>query len=780
MATRTEPTLRLTVVDGDRPLAPRGEVPLRQVEADVRIDDVVARIDLVHRFRNDERVAVEALYVFPVEVGSALRSFEVELAGRRLRGEVATKDDAFRRYDDALAVGHGAFLLEQESPDVMSISLGRLEPGEEATVRIGLDRELPVVDRVIRFTLPTTIGPRYAPASADPVRADRLSPPIAASVPYRLSLRIRLPRAATREVRGLSHPVTTRVDGDDLLVVPAAGLLPLDRDVVLEVETAAQQAVARIGRHASGDEALVLRIFPEVPEEIADRPPVDLVFLLDCSGSMDGSSLEAAKRALGLCLRQLSVGDRFSIVRFGSTTAPWRSEPLPYGANTLAAALEWLEGVDADLGGTELMGALGVALDLPLADSLRRDVVLLTDGHVTDPEAIVAFAANHRSRPRVFTLGVGCGPSSALVDDLSRATGGSGERVLPGEAIEPAVLRQFARMGQPPFEILSIAADGFETELPDRFPPMFGDDSATLWAVVRRAAPTGGSCTIAARCDGRDITIRVPVPPPVDDDTIPRLCALDRIRHPRAAARGSRQPGRPPRPHRSDPEAIALRFGLLSEWTSLVVVEERADPATGEPVEFRRVPIRLLADWGGSGTGPWRNAGWPSALSSPTRSHRMSFLVNSSRDRVPSSVADPRADGFLFLASAGFRHRHPDQDPNDGAAAPWYLALLATQTADGDFDGLAVAAARLGRPVAELELLGASLTDDGDRPRSLRLFSTLLAIRLLEDDPEAREASRRAITKARRWIRTKGQPTAEDQARLDEAVRQLWEGVGVG
>ena len=46
---------------------------------------------------------------------------------------------------------------------------------------------------------------------------------------------------------------------------------------------------------------------------------VVLKVLVGCSGSMAGSSIEAARRALDAILTQMSGGDRFSLSRFGST-----------------------------------------------------------------------------------------------------------------------------------------------------------------------------------------------------------------------------------------------------------------------------------------------------------------------------------------------------------------------------------------------------------------------------------------------------------------------------
>lgn len=69
-------------------------------------------------------------------------------------------------YDDALSSGQQAFLLEEseESPDIFSLLVGSLPPGETASIRLEYVIELAVqADDGLRFCLPTVLNPRYQP-----------------------------------------------------------------------------------------------------------------------------------------------------------------------------------------------------------------------------------------------------------------------------------------------------------------------------------------------------------------------------------------------------------------------------------------------------------------------------------------------------------------------------------------------------------------------------------------------------------------------------------------
>lgn len=73
---------------------------------------------------------------------------------------------AHEEYDDALSSGQQAFLLEEseESPDIFSLSVGSLPPGQHASIRLEYVVELAVqADDGLRFCLPAVLNPRYQP-----------------------------------------------------------------------------------------------------------------------------------------------------------------------------------------------------------------------------------------------------------------------------------------------------------------------------------------------------------------------------------------------------------------------------------------------------------------------------------------------------------------------------------------------------------------------------------------------------------------------------------------
>ncbi len=161
--------------------------------------------------------------------------------------------------------------------------------------------------------------------------------------------------------------------------------------------------------------------------------------MVDRSGSMQGTSIAEARNALQLALRSLRPGSFFNILGFGSRFKALFAQSRPYDDTTLAEATKHVEGLEADLGGTEILPALKHVFDAERRPGVPRQVFVLTDGEVSNTDAVIALARQHAGDTRVFTFGIGAGASHHLVEGLARAGEGAAEFIAPGERIEGKV-----------------------------------------------------------------------------------------------------------------------------------------------------------------------------------------------------------------------------------------------------------------------------------------------------------------------------------------------------
>ena len=746
-------------------------VPLTGVSVVADIVNLCARVTVTQRFVNREATSIEAVYLFPLDEAAAVCGFEALIDDILVVGESMERDAAFAKYDDAMQAGHGAYLLDEERPDVFQASVGNLPPGREAVLKITYVSELGVEDGALWFVVPTTISPRYAPA-VDRIGVGRpdeetLNPPREWRVPYGLNLTVNLAMSgAISRIESPSHPIGMVVANGRTTVTLAAEQVALDRDFVLTVAAGGLDAPCTwIEKDDNGAVAVAVSFVPSLP---ADPRPAEVVFVVDESGSMQGSSIEQVRNALQLCLRSMIGGCRFNIVSFGSNFKALFPGSRAYDESSLSAGAQFVSNMRADRGGTEILPALESVLRQKNLPELPRQVVVLTDGQVSNTDAVLELARAHAKTARVFTFGIGPGASHHLVQGLARAGGGSAESILPGERIESKVVRLFGRLLSP--SITDVSLDWGTLDVvaaPSTVPPLFTNSRLVVYGFVKKLAPT--TLTLSGIGPNGKVRFDVALDPSriVDGQTIATLAARSRIRELEESpewigARHSRQ-GRT-RTSAGTREIIdlALRFNLASRETSLVAVEKRDTPVTGD-MSLRRVPIALTTGWGSGEpldiTRLGARASTTLALSRVTKGKLAGNFLQDTHAGASFDLADDddSMDGESNPAALGkvrwplFGRRRPEQKRVDEGERRRVLRLASMQRADGSWPLSDELADVIGWPIAAL--LG-KLRDLGeDSPGTRDAWATAMALAWLDRHGNDMRVEWELIArKGRQWL----------------------------
>ncbi|HQP88031.1 MAG TPA: VIT domain-containing protein [Thermoanaerobaculia bacterium] len=737
-------------------------VPLLGVSVEAELKGFAARVTLSQRYRNDGETPLEATYVFPLDETAAVCGFEALVDGRVIAGKVLEREKAFEAYDEAISAGHGAYLLDEERPDVFTASIGNLPPGKEVVVRLTTVAELRAEGDGLRFTLPTTVSPRYAPAEdrrgVGRTPEETLNPPVAFRVPYGLSLRVKLDMpSAIRGIESPSHPVSIDLDGSRGTVTLGTAETALDRDFVLVVRLAesARPAVL-VERAPDGTHVAMLTFAPRFGEGrivATDAAKGEIVFVVDRSGSMNGSSIEEARNALQLCLRSLPAGILFNIVGFGSTFQKLFPKSRHYDEKSLAEASAHVKALKADLGGTEILPALESILKQSVPEGALRQLFLLTDGQVSNTDEVLALVREHAATSRAFTFGIGAGASAHLVKGLARAGGGEAEMIAPGERIEAKVLRQLARALAPALGDLRVDwGEAKVKQAPHRVPPVFDGERVVVYGflegnvsgdVVLRAKAPAGELAFPARLE----TAEAP-----EGTLLATLAARTLIRDLEEGAsplhnrRGSLQGRNTKDRVKEEIVRLGVTYGLVSRETSYVAIEERADPETGE-MTLRKVPIALTRGWGGlePGGDVMLSAAPPAMLMESSVSSLRLGSVCLSRAR-PRDFGDA-TDKLRRISSAPAARAVEATRPLD--------RLVALQKADGFWDLDEEIATLLGTTLREVE--EALAGTPGDPVLLRRAAATALALSWLERSAaDAEDEWRLLARKASAWLDASG------------------------
>ncbi|NKZ02748.1 VIT domain-containing protein [Actinomadura latina] len=461
----------------------KGNLPLDSVGVHATITGLAAGIEVVQGFRNPFDMPLEATYIFPLPDRAAVTALRMEAADRIIEGTLKERAQARQDYDAAIAAGRRAAIAEEDRPDVFTMRVGNILPGERVTIRLTLDQPLPHESASsATFRFPLVVAPRYIPgAPLDGERtgsgvaddtdavpdASRISPPVLLPGfpnPVRLAVTADIDPAGLplTEIRSALHVVSEESDGGRTTVRLQPGER-LDRDFILRLGFAPHETAAlSLAPDESGEEGTFN--LTVLPSGDARPSPRDVVLVLDRSGSMHGWKMVAARRAAARIVDTLRGEDRFAVLSFDNVI----ERPRDLGTGLVDGtdrnrfrAVEHLATLDAR-GGTEMLAPLDEGCRL-LADSARdRVLVLITDGQVGNEDQLLAHLEPRLRGVRVHTVGIDQAVNAGFLNRLASIGQGRCELVESEDRLDEAMEHIHHRIAAPVATGLTLHADGLE------------------------------------------------------------------------------------------------------------------------------------------------------------------------------------------------------------------------------------------------------------------------------------------------------------------------------
>ena len=336
------------------------------------------------------------------------------------------------------------------------------------------------------------VGPRYnPPGHADPVgavpRGGRTETPDGTAVEYLapeersghdIGIRVRIDAGVAIEEIRSSHEIATARDRPESAgVTLAQGTTIPNRDFVLDFRVAGRTIRSSLLTHTdaeTGEGFFTLMLIPALDAAAVARRPMELVFVIDCSGSMDGRPLEQAKEAVASALGRLEPTDTFQIIRFSDRASRFGRAPVPATGENVAAAREYLSELDAD-GGTQMIEGIRGALDFPHSRTHFRFVSFLTDGYIGNESEILAAVHRRVGESRIFSFGVGASVNRYLMERMAKAGRGVAAYLGFEDSAEGVMGAFFDRVSRPALTDIEIdwggmkVSETYPAKLPDLF-----------------------------------------------------------------------------------------------------------------------------------------------------------------------------------------------------------------------------------------------------------------------------------------------------------------------
>jgi Ca-activated chloride channel homolog len=444
--------------------------PLKSTSVNAVITGVIADVRVTQKYTNSGAGPINARYIFPASTRAAVHGMRMTLDDEVIEARIKERQAAKRAFGEAKAAGKSASLLEQERPNVFSMQVANIMPGETVTIELHYSELLVPENGVYEFVYPTVVGPRYSTipeaGAADHhqwlknpfLAADRKSP---STFDIRVTLAAGMP---ITQVACDSH--ATDVAWED----PSRACIGLaadqthggDRDFILDYRLEGDRIQSGLMLH-QGEEENFFLLMVQPPQRVAPEsmPPREYIFVLDVSGSMSGFPLDTAKLLMRQLLAGLRPADRFNLILFAGSAQVLAPQSVPAEPPHIQAAMNLVDHQQGG-GGTELAQALKTGLGLPRKEGCARTMVVVTDGYIAAEKEVFGLITDPAGRCNVFAFGIGSSVNRYLIEGLARAGQGEPFVVTDPQAAPAAAARFKSYIEAPVLTGIGLQFDGFD------------------------------------------------------------------------------------------------------------------------------------------------------------------------------------------------------------------------------------------------------------------------------------------------------------------------------
>lgn len=580
-----------------RPLPPitlPRALPVKSIKIDTKISSQVATTHIEQVFRNDTDATLEGTYFFPIPEQASITEFAIWDGDRRLVGEVRSREEARRIYDEIVRRQRDPGLLEYAGKDLFQASIFPIGPHSDKKLEITYTQILRAESGTVAYRYPLGTGRQVAQIG---------------SVSGRVELNAAEP---LRNIYSPTHVIDVKQNGERRSTISfetEGGKEPKDFQLFYALSKEDFGLTLLTHREPGKDGYYLLMISPKDDLSEQEFSAKDIVFVLDTSGSMaEAGKMEKARAALLYGIRILRPQDRFNVISFAGEERLMETGMIAAdeaGRKRGEAFAQSLRPV----GGTNINQSLLASLRQFAVGERPKFLIFMTDGLPTVGETNAGRIVDNARLARIpgvriFTFGVGYDVNTQLLDKLAAENGGVADYVEPQEDIEVKVSNFFAKINHPALTELQLDMAGVETDLvyPRALPDIFKGSQLTLIGRYRNPSDLD---SVRLQLTGRSGTafktffydkLRFPLRTE-SNDFLPRLWATRRVGWLMEQIRSNGEQ----KELRDEVVDLGTRYGIVTPYTSYLALEPES-----RPMNVTSQNSRLSGARAGGGTGLYR------------------------------------------------------------------------------------------------------------------------------------------------------------------------------
>lgn len=580
--------------------------PLKETNVSVNINGIFAETFVTQTYSNEGQEPINATYVFPASSRVTIHGMKMEIGDEIITAKIKEKEEARHDYEQAKSEGKSASLLEQQRPNVFTMDVANVMPGDIIRIELHYTEMITPTDGIYQFVFPTVAGPRYtSPSVPKSLKAETwiASPFLRLGDTPREKYNINVNLSAGVPITDLqcgSHKIDVAWDNQTSARISLSNPEEFagNRDFILDYKLTGTEISSglMLGTGESENFFLLMVQPPEryTPETI---PPREYIFILDVSGSMYGFPLDTSKELIRNLAGSLRETDRFNVILFSDSLIQMSPESVPATAENVQKAFALIDNEEGG-GGTELAPALETALGIPASPGAARSVIAITDGYISGEREIFDIIGRNIGTTNFFSFGIGSSVNRYLIDGIAKT--GLGESFVVTDPSEAAATADRFRtyIQSPVLTDVQVTYDGFDVY--DIEPPTLSTLFASRPIVLfgKWKGEPSGTIHITGKTGGRDYAEDIPVSAAIPleaNNIIQYLWARTRVE--RLTDYGMTEDLQANA--KKEVTELGLRYSMMTPYTSFIAVTEKVRNTEGKSTDVKQpLPIPMnVSEW---------------------------------------------------------------------------------------------------------------------------------------------------------------------------------------
>lgn len=444
--------------------------PLKETKVTTNINGTIAETFVTQTYTNEGTSPLNARYVFPASTKVTVHGMKMTIGNQVITAQIKEREEAREEYEEAKSEGKSASLLEQQRPNVFTMDVANVMPGDNIAIELHYTEMITPSEGVYQFVFPTVTGPRYVNPNqettqdsdqwtATPYLEDGRTAEGKYDIVVNLSTGVPITDMKCKS-HSLNVDFSSETSAQLTLADPEhyAG----DRDFILNYKLTGEELSSGLMLY-TGEEENFFMLTVQPPERFAseDIPPREYIFVLDVSGSMYGYPLDTAKGLIKDLVSNLRKTDSFNLILFSSDIYQMSPQSLPATRKNIRAAMRLIDEQEGG-GGTLLSTALESALATPANENMARNIITITDGYISDEKNVFQIIHQNLNTTSFFSFGIGDAVNRYLIDGIAKA--GQGESFVVTDSADAAETASRFRtyIEAPILTDINVSYDGFD------------------------------------------------------------------------------------------------------------------------------------------------------------------------------------------------------------------------------------------------------------------------------------------------------------------------------